>query len=86
MCAVQRRFLIFAADLFRAKMALNLCNVEEVPMNIYCILSATEIIITEVPQKIPIYIFAVALAYNEIPIEILSKASDLEYIFRGTLS
>ena len=54
-------------------------------MNIYCISSATEHIIMEVPQKIPIYTFSVALAYNGTFIVILLKAPDLEYIFRGTL-
>ena len=42
-------------------------------------------IIMEVPQKITtLYTISVALAYNEISIEIFLKVPDLEYIFRGT--
>ena len=53
-------------------------------MKIYGISSATANIITDVPQKIPIYTFSVALAYYGISIIIFLKASDLECIFRGT--
>ena len=61
-------------------------HIEEVPMKIYCISSATENIVMEVPEKISIYTFSVALAYNEISIIIFLKAPDLECIFRGTWS
>ena len=46
-------------------------------MNIYCISSTTEKNIMEVPQKIPVYIFSVALAYDEISIGIFLKAPAL---------
>ena len=49
-------------------------------MIIYFISSATENIIMAVPQKIPINMFSVALAYNGVSIAILLKAPDLEYI------
>ena len=35
-------------------------------MEMYCISSATESVIMEVPQKIPIYIFSAALAHNKV--------------------
>ena len=43
-------------------------------------------IIMEVPQKILIYTFSVALSYNGISIIIFLKAPDLECIFRGNWS
>ena len=43
----------------RERFFLRLIEVEEVPMNIYCISSATENIIMKVPQKIPIHTFSV---------------------------
>ena len=49
-----------------------------VPMKIYCIPSTTENIIMEVPQKISIHKFSVALAYNGISIKIFLYAPDLE--------
>ena len=61
-------------------------RIEEVPMKIYCISSATKNIVMEVPQKISIYTLLVALAYNGISIKILLNAPDLEYIFSGTWS
>ena len=60
--------------------------IEEVPQKIYCISCATENIIMEVPQKISIYAFSVALAYNGISILIFLKAPDIKCIFRGTWS
>ena len=41
-------------------------KVEEVPQNMYCISSAAENIIMDVPQKIPISAFSAKLAYNGI--------------------
>ena len=38
------------------------------------------------PQKIPIYMYSVALTYNGNFIVIFLKAPYLEYIFRGTSS
>ena len=48
--------------------------VEEVPMKFYCILRATGNIRMEVTQKIKMYTFLVALAYNGISIIIFLKA------------
>ena len=58
--------------------------VEEVPQNMYCIPSATENILMEVPQKIRIYTFSVTLAYNGISITIFVTAPALECIFYAT--
>ena len=61
---------------------LNL--VEEVPQNMYCISSATENIIMEVPQKISKSAFSATLAYNGIDILIFFKVPALKCIFYGT--
>ena len=60
---------------------MNDYRVEEVPQNIYCISSATENIIMEVPQKIPFYTFSTTLVFNGIFIIVFFKASALECIF-----
>ena len=61
-------------------------TVEEVPIKIYCISSAAENIIMENLQKISIYMFSVALAYNGISIIVFLKATDSDYFCRGTRS
>ena len=53
---------------------LSFINVKEVPLNMYCISSATEFIIIEVSQNIPIYTHSVTLAYHGIFIIIYLKA------------
>ena len=58
--------------------------VEEVPQNMYCIPSAAENIIMEMPQKIRIYTFSAALGHNGISIIIFSSAPALECIFSDT--
>ena len=60
--------------------------VEEVPMEIYCILCATEKIKMEVPLKISNSRFPLALAYNGISNIKFSKALDLQCIFGSTWS
>ena len=47
--------------------------VEEVSQNLSCILSITENIMMEVPQKILIKTFSATLAYNGISITIVVK-------------
>ena len=60
--------------------------IEEVLTNIYCISSATENIIMEVPQKIPIYTFSVALAYNGISIVIfLNRVGEVNLLSKFQL-
>ena len=56
------------------------------PQNMYCISSATENNIMEVPQKIPISAFSATLAYNGISITIFFKAPALVHIFYDTWS
>ena len=41
-------------------------EIEEVPLNMYCISSVTEYIIIEVSQNIPIYTYSATFAYNGI--------------------
>ena len=57
---------------------------EEVPQNMFCISSATENILMEVPHKILILSFSATLAYNGNPIIIFFKAPALECIFYNT--
>ena len=56
---------------------------KEVPMKILCISRAAENIILQVPQKMPIYTFLVALSFNGMSIIIFERAPVLECIFRG---
>ena len=58
--------------------------VKELPQKMYRISSATENIIMEVPQKIPISAFSATLAYIGIPITIFFKAPASECIFYNT--
>ena len=60
--------------------------VEEVSQNMYCISSATEYIILEVSQNIPIYKYSVTLAYNGISLIIYLKTPALECMLRDTWS
>ena len=53
-------------------------------MKMFCISSATKDIIMEVPQKIQINMFSVALANNGISILIFLQAPAVGCIFRGT--
>ena len=67
-------------------MGLGKNTVEEVSLNMYCIPSAEENIIMEMPQKIPIYTFSATLGHNGISILIFFKAPVLECIISGTWS
>ena len=61
-------------------------RIEEVLRNMFCISSATEYIIMEVPKNIPIYTYSGTLAYNGISIIIYLKTPALECIFSDTWS
>ena len=54
--------------------------IEEVPQNMFCIPSAEENIIIEMPQKIQIKTFSAALDHNGISTIIFSSAPALECI------
>ena len=59
-------------------------KIEEVPQNMYCILSDEENIIMEMQQKIQIYTCSAALDHDGISIITFSFAPALESIFFGT--
>ena len=60
--------------------------VEEMPLNMSCISSATENIMMEVPQKMLIQTFSVTLAYYVNSIIVFFKAPALKCIFYDTWS
>ena len=59
----------------------NINKVEEWPQNMYCISSATEIIIMKAPQKMPVSACSATLAYNMIYIIKKIQAPSLDCIF-----